>query len=170
MTFSQGCSLAAAVLLLHAVETPHLPPPFKAAIFICGGASFHVAESVGYTIQPETKERDIQGRKALESQSDSAAILAQGSNRWSGTQKGGLSEEELREEIQGPLKIEIPTVHIYGDKDPRYQAGVQLSALCRVDRRKTFNHEGGHEIPRKDSVSRKIAWLVQWVLEEAGLD
>ena len=169
MGFSQGCALAASVLLLHAAETPLLPPPFKAAIFICGGAPLSIPESLGYTIHHAAKERDDQSRVALASQADSASILAQGSDRWTGSQSGGLSEDELRAEIQGSLKIGVPTVHIYGDKDPRYPAGVQLSALCEEGRRKTYNHEGGHEIPRKDVISRKLAWLVRWAVEEAEL-
>lgn len=102
-------------------------------------------------------------------QASSEAILAQGANRWDNTKKMELSDEELRAEIQGPVKIDIPTVHIYGDKDPRYAAGVQLSAFCNQDKVKTFNHEGGHDIPRKDAVSRQIALLVAMALEEADL-
>lgn len=169
LAFSQGCVLAASALLLHTVETPHLPLPFKAAAFICGGPSFQVAESVGYVMRPETRVRDMQSRMELALQASSEAILAQGANRWDNTKKMELSDEELRAEIQGPVKIDIPTVHIYGDKDPRYAAGVQLSAFCNQDKVKTFNHEGGHDIPRKDAVSRQIALLVAMALEEADL-
>lgn len=169
LAFSQGSALASSALLLHAAETPHLPLPFKAAVFICGGPLFSVAESVGYVLREETKARDMQSRKDLGQQASTEAILAKGADRWDGLKKTGLSEDELRAEIQGPVKIDIPTVHIYGDKDPRYAAGVQLSAFCSQDKVRTFNHEGGHDIPRNDVVSRKIALLVTRALEEAGI-
>lgn len=169
LAFSQGSALASSTLLLHAAETPHLPLPFKAAVFICGGPLFSVAESVGYVLREETKARDMQSRKDLGQQASTEAILAKGADRWDGLKKTGLSEDELRAEIQGPVKIDIPTVHIYGDKDPRYAAGVQLSAFCSQDKVRTFNHEGGHDIPRNDVVSRKIALLVTRALEEAGI-
>lgn len=167
MMFSQGCMLASSSLLLQAAHEPGSPPLFKAAIFICGGPSLHTAESVGYHISPEMRERDEQSRDALDKQADVEAILAQGSERWGGADYiNGKSEEQLREEFQGPCKISIPTAHIYGDKDPRYPAGVMLSAVCDPAKRKTYNHEGGHEIPRKDAVSRRIAMLVRWALEQ----
>lgn len=169
MMFSQGCTLGLSSLLLQGAEEPHKPLPFKAAIFICGGPSFDIAQSVGYQVSEEMKERDRQSRLSLDLQADTSAILAQGAARWTGGHTGGLSEDDLRAEIQGPFKIDIPTVHIYGNKDPRYLAGVQISAFCNPEKRKAFNHEGGHEIPRRDAVSRRIAMLVEWVLEEADL-
>lgn len=169
LSFSQGCALVFSTLLVHAAKTPHLPLPFKAAVFICGGPVFTVAESVGYVMPEETKARDMQSRKDLKVQASSEAILAQGANRWAGTNKLAVSDEDLRAEIQGPVKIDIPTVHIYGDKDPRYAAGVQLEAFCNLDKARSFNHEGGHDIPRRDVISRQIAWLVRTALEEAGL-
>lgn len=38
MGFSQGAALAAALLIHHAKENPTSPPPFRAAVFLCGGA------------------------------------------------------------------------------------------------------------------------------------
>ncbi|PKX98022.1 putative EF-hand calcium-binding domain protein [Aspergillus novofumigatus IBT 16806] len=72
---------------------------------------------------------------------------------------GAVDEEELRGEIRGPFKVGIPTVHVYGSKDPRYAAGVQLSGICEPGKRRVFDHGGGHEIPRTDRVSRTIADL-----------
>ncbi|KAF7587314.1 hypothetical protein BBP40_007399, partial [Aspergillus hancockii] len=78
MAFSQGCALAAATLLLHAHETPLSPPPFKAAIFICGGPPLAILEEVGYEIPAEVRERDLLSRQKLAAQADSKAILAKG--------------------------------------------------------------------------------------------
>ncbi|OOQ91704.1 putative EF-hand calcium-binding domain protein [Penicillium brasilianum] len=168
MMFSQGCVLGSAALLLHQEETPHLPAPFKAAIFICGGPSMPVLEELGFHVSAKARERDVLSRNALTQQAGNSAILAQGAKRWTGLESlnGGLSEDELRSEIECPFRIDIPTVHIYGSKDPRYAAAMHLSAICLPERRRTYNHEGGHDIPRSKEVSDSIADLIRWALAE----
>lgn len=168
MGFSQGTIIASAYLLLHQEETPHLPPPFKAAIFTCGAVSLNLLEEVGYNITSEMKHRDAASRKALSSMGSSQSILQSGGNRWQGDVNAkGLSEDQVREEVGGgPVKITIPTAHVYGAKDPRYSAGVQLSGICDAEKRRTFDHGGGHELPRKTVVSTAVAELVEWALSE----
>ena len=170
MMFSQGCALGTAMLLLHQAQDPTQPPPFKAAIFICGGPPLKLLESIGFEVSDAVKERDRAGREALATQAHSAAILARGSARWMGdaSRGGAVDEEELRGAIRGPFTVGVPTVHVYGSKDPRYAAGVQLSGICEPGKRRVFDHGGGHEIPRTDRVSRTIAELVRWVLLEAS--
>lgn len=215
LTFSQGAALAAGMLLVHEMESQarsHFPeaetetrhghadkstrkPPFKSAIFICGGAPLALLEHVGYIIHAATKERDLASRVALSSMADSAAILSRGSARWTANgldmtfpsttasspynynqlSNGSLQltfnkEDEIRREIsrRGGVKISIPTVHIYGERDPRYIAGIQLSEVCEKTRRKVYNHGGGHEIPRFEAVSGAIADLVRWAVRAAG--
>lgn len=169
LMFSQGCVLGSSMLLFHQEETPHLPLPFKAAIFVCGGASLSVLEEMGFHVSVAARERDLASRSALAAQAGSSAVLSQGSSRWTGLGAlyGGLSEEELRDEIASPYRIDVPTVHIYGSKDPRYAAGVHLSGVCEPSKRRVFDHGSGHEIPRNEAVSTSIAELVQWVLAQA---
>lgn len=171
LMFSQGCVLGSSALLLHQEETPHLPPPFKAAIFVCGGASLSVLEEMGFHVSAQARERDLASRSALALQAGSPAVLSRGSERWTGlgALDGGLSEEELRSEISCPYRIDVPTVHIYGSKDPRYAAGVHLSGVCEPAKRRVFDHGGGHEIPRAEAVSGSIAELVKWALAQADL-
>ncbi|KNG80569.1 putative EF-hand calcium-binding domain protein [Aspergillus nomiae NRRL 13137] len=175
LSFSQGCSLAALTLLLHAHETPHAPPPFKAAIFICGGAPLPLLEELGYNITPEMQAQDAASRKKLSIQADSASILAKGADRWSGSDDAGevIDEERIRGEIErcanGAVKIGVPTVHVYGRKDPRFAAGVLLSGVCEESNRRVFDHGGGHDIPRTSVVSDRLAELVRWVLQEGSL-
>ncbi|KAJ5579528.1 uncharacterized protein N7459_005513 [Penicillium hispanicum] len=170
MAFSQGCVVASSLLLFHQEETPHLPPPFKAAMFICGGGPLYILEELGFHVSAEAKERDAASRAALNKQAGSTAVLAQGGDRWTGLESldGGLSEEQLRNEITCPTRISVPTVHVYGTKDPRYAAGVHLSGICDPAKRRTYNHGGGHEIPRTKMVSLTIANLTEWVLAEAN--
>ncbi|KAL4933046.1 putative EF-hand calcium-binding domain protein [Aspergillus undulatus] len=185
------------------------PPPFKSAIFICGGAPHQLLEEIGYSISPLTKARDDESRAVLSSMASSESILSRGSARWTGspldfsiqnpyptplatpTHNLGLSlspftfepqphthnnthldslslsfhaEDEIRREIVGSVKVSIPTVHIYGERDPRYVAGIQLSEVCVKKKRKVYNHGGGHEIPRYEAVSGAIADLVRWAV------
>lgn len=62
------------------------------------------------------------------------------------------------------ITIRIPTVHIYGQKDPRDKASLLLSEFCDdgKGRKKIFGHPGGHEIPRHRNVSEEIAELIEW--------
>ncbi|PLN79540.1 putative EF-hand calcium-binding domain protein [Aspergillus taichungensis] len=172
LTFSQGCALAASALLLHEAEEPHRPPPFKAAIFICGGSPLPIMESVGYAISARAWDLDQRTSEALMAQADAESILAQGSSRWSGGRYllGGMSEDEVRREISGgPVKIGIPTVHVYGAKDPRFVASLQLLETCVAERRRVYDHGGGHEIPRLEAVSTTIVNLIRWALKEGGV-
>lgn len=67
--------------------------------------------------------------------------------------------------IPPSMTIRIPTVHIYGVKDPRAKASLLLSEFCDNEngRKKIFGHPGGHEIPRHRNVSEEIAELVEWI-------
>ena len=169
MTFSQGTLLASSALLLHEAETPHLPPPFKAAVFICGGPSLDTLQSLGFTISQAAWDRRSTTRKQLEEQANTSAILRSGANRWTGTAEPAISVEEARREIHGPYQISVPTVHIYGSNDPMYIPGITLSGLCDENKRKAYNHGGGHEIPRKTDVTEQIAGMVRWALVEADV-
>ncbi|KAL4806218.1 serine hydrolase FSH [Aspergillus unguis] len=199
MAFSQGTALAAGILLEHeyqkqqqqqqqSLDMSTVPdPPFKSAIFICGGAPLSFLEDIGYTIPRVTKERDRLSRKELAWAASSERILAAGPERWTTampyTSAPPLSYQplqfqttfdlnEIRAEISGPVKISVPTVHIYGERDPRYIAGLQLAEVCehKGGKRKVYNHGGGHEIPRFEAVSGAVADLVRWGVSAALID
>ncbi|KAL5047666.1 hypothetical protein BDW71DRAFT_206411 [Aspergillus fruticulosus] len=198
-----------------------VPPPFKSAIFICGGAPLTLLERIGYNIPEITKARDLASRSALAQMAGSETVLDKGSARWTASppippnldmsmdlgfglfnlnpypspthdlddnnintlQLTFNKEDEIRREISGPfhplpslgsnaslnrrVKIKIPTVHIYGERDPRYIAGIQLSEVCEKRSRKAYNHGGGHEIPRFEAVSGAMADLVRWAVRAA---
>ena len=61
------------------------------------------------------------------------------------------------------LQISIPTVHIYGSQDPRYPASIQLAQFCEPTVRRTYDHGGGHDVPRSRQVSENIATLLKWI-------
>ncbi|PWY91352.1 EF-hand calcium-binding domain protein [Aspergillus sclerotioniger CBS 115572] len=169
MMFSQGCAVGSTFSLLHRFEEPGRPLPFKAAIFICAGVPLKIMEKVGYEIAPEVWDKDILTRKALMAQADASAILSQGSSRWQGGNVFSASVEDIRKEITpSEVQINIPTVHIYGEKDPRWSAGIQLSQACDPAKRKLYDHGGGHDIPRTREVTNNLEELVRWALREGG--
>ena len=98
MMFSQGCILGASMLLRHQIQNPHQPPPFKFAIFICGGAPLREMESLGYSITPNVWERDRLSKYALHYKAGLSAILSQGSARWTEVDTS-ITAEDLAEEI-----------------------------------------------------------------------
>ena len=169
LMFSQGCALISALLLYHQAETPHLPFPFKVAIFICGGAPLDVIEDVGIHVSPEARRWDEASKVGLMQQASSEAILRLGAERW-GKQAFDPAAPHDPSNIFGinctlipeAKLIPIPTVHIYGAHDPRYPASVTLAHLCNRLVSKVYDHGGGHDIPRKTEVSKKIAELVEW--------
>ncbi|KAJ6093452.1 hypothetical protein N7486_008741 [Penicillium sp. IBT 16267x] len=167
MGFSQGTILASTYLLFHEEETSHLPAPFKVAIFHCGGVSLQVLQELGFNITSAMYDRDLKSRNALVSSASAEAILRMGTSRWQGDNSGGgLTEQAIRDEIKGPVQISIPTVHVYGVKDPRYAAGVQLSGVCDPANRRCYNHGGGHEIPRQSAVTNTLVELFEWAMEK----
>jgi pimeloyl-ACP methyl ester carboxylesterase len=66
------------------------------------------------------------------------------------------------------FRIDMPTVHIYGRKDPRCPAALQLALMSAADQRLVYDHGGGHEIPRTTPVSEAIADAVCWLEARLG--
>ena len=168
INFSQGGALVSSLLLYHQAETPHLPPPFKVAIFICCGAPLDCVEDVGVYVSPEAREWDESSKAQLMEKASSDSILRLGTKRWG--EGFDPSKPHDISNIFGinftmmpdNLMIRIPTVHIFGAQDPRYPASVTLAHFCDPLLEKVYDHGGGHDIPRKGDVSKKIAELVEW--------
>lgn len=186
MGFSQGCSLISSYLLYHARDAPLQPLPFKAAIFLCGGLPLAALEDLGL----EVSERawDINDRTA-KSLAHKAGMLAEwaknidlvkpGVGLWDDT-SDLLHDPSQRDNIDDAdffgldytsfprdLRIDIPTVHVVGGKDPRWPSGMQLARFCeQVTTQAVFDHGGGHEIPRSSFVSLRIAQMVEGVVAD----
>ncbi|KAL9600260.1 MAG: hypothetical protein Q9219_003304 [cf. Caloplaca sp. 3 TL-2023] len=179
MCFSQGCSLIASFCLYHQAETPNQPLPFKVAIFICGGVPLQVLEDVGIDVSQEAWDMNEESSKALAEQASSDAILKSGLNRWvnaSGATSNGDVPLDPKNvfgldftTMPKHLRIPLPTVHVYGNKDPRCPSSLQLTQFSDPKLRRTYDHGGGHDVPRKTEVSDNIAWLVEWSAMAAGI-
>ncbi|KAK4165144.1 putative serine hydrolase [Cladorrhinum sp. PSN259] len=179
--FSQGCSLVASYLLYHALESPEAPLPFKAAIFICGGLPLNVLEDIGVPVSQKAHEVNrVSGNLlkakagALNEWASNLDKIKPGVGLWDDT-TGLLHDPNVMpddEDVFGldftkipkGLRIKIPTVNIYGGKDPRWPSSVQLAKFC-VDTR-CYDHGGGHDIPRSTQVSLDIAKLVEELARE----
>jgi pimeloyl-ACP methyl ester carboxylesterase len=174
MCFSQGCSLASSLLLYNQTQHPKSPPLFKAAMFICGGVPLDVLSSLGIDVTDEARQLDDSSKVALQQMASSEAILRDGYDRWRGgfdpfaaDPENGTGERKTVfgidvARIPKEMKIPIPTAHVYGAQDPRFPASVTLAQFCDDAVRRTYDHGGGHEIPRKRDVSETMAELVEW--------
>ncbi|KAK1771337.1 family of serine hydrolases 1 [Phialemonium atrogriseum] len=174
--FSQGCALVMSFLLYHARETPREPLPFKSAIFICGGVPFPVLEDLGLPVPQRARDINDETVRVLKEKAgrlvqmaanpdqiqrgvglwdDSAGLLHDPTVMPSMSDVFGLDFTAFPEDV----RIKIPTVHIYGAKDPRWPASLQLAFFCKY--RRMYDHGGGHDIPRSSEVSNAIAELIK---------
>lgn len=186
--FSQGCSLTATMALYHAMNSnnPEVEPlPFRAAIFICGGVPFPALEDMGLGVSPYAHQVNQYTGALLNNATVRLAELAQnlslikrGVGLWEYGADKNLHNPESRPQRNDVFgldytkfpenaRIKIPTVNIYGSKDPRWPAGIQLAEFC--DDSVEFDHGGGHDIPRSTEVSNKIADMVREVIERAQM-
>ncbi|KAI4180006.1 MAG: hypothetical protein L6R41_007515 [Letrouitia leprolyta] len=184
MCFSQGCSLIASFILYHQAETPDQPLPFKCAIFICGGVPLQVVEDLGIEVSEEAWSMNEKSSAALAEQASSESILKSGVKRWGNNNAEGVIAQNNNDDNDGRdvlsslnpenvfgldfsrmpkhVRLPLPTVHVYGNLDPRCPASLQLAMFSDPSWRKTYDHGGGHDVPRKSDVSESIAQLVEW--------
>jgi len=176
MGFSQGCAVISSFLFYHQVEKPGIPPPFKVAVFICGGVPLAVLDDLCIEVSQKARDVDDRSRQQLSEQAGSinAMDLRRGNDRWTGTgdettpgvTDGAVDPKNIfgldTTAVPDDLKIKVPTIHVYGAKDPRRPASLQLAYLCDSSKRKIFDHGGGHDIPRTKVVSEGIAELMNW--------
>lgn len=174
--FSQGCSLVGSFLMYHYRETPDEQLPFKAAIFTCGGLPLGVLEDLNIPVSQKAHDINDETVRIMKAKAGTLTTLAAnldqikpGMGLWSDT-TGLLHDPNVLPDesdvfgldftqIPQDVRIKIPTVHVYGAKDPRWPASMQLAYFC--ENRKMYDHGGGHDIPRSTEVSKKIAALVQ---------
>ncbi|KAK5989547.1 Esterase alnB-like protein [Cladobotryum mycophilum] len=187
--FSQGCSLAATMALYHAFESATAIAdggnekqrlPFSAAIFICGGVPLPALEDMRLEVLPHAYDinqrtgkllHDTAGR--LNELAANLRLIKHGVGLWDMNTSQLVHNPTVRPDrndvfgldftkFPTSVRIKIPTVHIYGSKDPRWPAGIQLAEFC--DDRLEYDHGGGHDIPRSTEVSSKIARMIEQLM------
>ncbi|EHA47285.1 hypothetical protein MCOR27_008592 [Pyricularia oryzae] len=181
LCFSQGCALVGSYLLYHARETPDAPLPFKSVIFICGGMPFDALEDLGIRVSQRAHDINDRTSKALKAKAAELQNLAKNPDKivpgvglWDNTLDLCHDPRKMPNptDVFGldfttfpqDLRITIPTVHIYGGKDPKWPSSMQLAYFC--NNRKMYDHQGGHDVPRSTEVSLRIAQLVRDVIAQ----
>ncbi|KAK8868806.1 Serine hydrolase FSH [Apiospora arundinis] len=168
LMFSQGCALVSSYMLYQQWYEPEAPPPFQFAMFICGGVPITALKDLGVHVSQEVEDLDVRTKKQLLEKTTAEVTR----DRWQLTDYASVVRRAQFDSddcfglnlnrIPAELKIRIPTVHVFGEKDPRLPASIQLAGLCDPYIRKVYNHGGGHEIPRAKEVSEELAQLLQW--------
>lgn len=169
MMFSQGCAVVLSLWLYHQSVSPDTPFPFKMAIFICGSAPVSAIPDLRIGIPDLSKPYNLP--PCPQSTSPSATFTI-GSDQWISSRPNQTGNIDLGQtdpipdlncgQIPAKFILSIPTVHIYGSRDPVCPTSIQLAQLCESKFRKLYDHEGGHEIPRRSDISRAIAELIEW--------
>ncbi|KAJ6184951.1 hypothetical protein N7519_006252 [Penicillium mononematosum] len=139
-------------------ERPTEPLPFKAVVFICGGPVFSVLEGLGMTISDEVHDDPEMGKGPMD------YFRGNGDTDLHLDPSAPIDPSNVfgLDTIQTPqnLRIEIPTLHVYGRVDPRLPASLQLLYLSESTKRLAYQHEGGHNIPRSSAAAERIARLI----------
>lgn len=186
--FSQGCSLASTMALYRSMEEVlshgdfygEPPLPFGAAIFICGGVPLPALEDMGLPVSTRAHEINQSTGALLNGTAGRLAefaanlkLIKRGVGLWDDNNDLLVHDPRQRParsdvfgldftEFPASARIRIPTAHIYGSKDPRWPAAIQLAEFC--DDRIEYDHGGGHDIPRSTEVSVKIADMLRQVV------
>lgn len=194
MGFSQGASLAASILLQRQLDHPSKPPQFHFAIFICGllpfspHTDFHKELYDGFRHQavnsPITSldekvpldrsafNSDIEWTSAVSSaitKRPSAAVAQQVIAMFESLR--GNSRQSMPtawHPLWDDPRIDMPTAHIIGAKDSWMPQSLLLKDFCVESQSRLFDHRGGHEVPRSESVAKGIADCIVWAADKAN--
>lgn len=177
------------MILHHQIEHPDKPPLFRAAIFLCSPLPFSLSLHHGVdvrqyfgvpTSQPLSPARPLevpenlipesyylqQNGKESNGNKFASASLTDGFKPpgvETGGDEGGPYYNMFHPSVD-MQRIAIPTAHIYGQKDSWRFHSLDLIAFCK--RPITFQHDGGHEIPR--SASEEICDTIEELMARAG--
>ncbi|KAJ5151388.1 uncharacterized protein N7482_010640 [Penicillium canariense] len=187
LCFSQGCAVAASLIVAHQNETPELALPFRAVIFICGGPPLPILADWGLPIPRAAWEVHERTARELWEQATAkqAQLLARRAKAQSSFSSSAGEAGRLESDRDDPwtlpainpcdafgldltrfpesCRLHLPTVHIYGRQDPRCPSAWQLALLSDPTDRLVYDHGGAHEIPRTTRVSEAIAGAVAWL-------
>ncbi|KAI1214241.1 serine hydrolase FSH [Annulohypoxylon truncatum] len=166
IAFSQGVTVVSGFLLYRQWYDPELSPAFKFAIFISGSISLKVLKDIG---APVSKEAETAITQAVLQRDQvlgplSAHVTKARRAVFNSDDCFGLNLNRLPLE----LKIRIPTVHIWGEKDPLFPSSIHLAGLCDPYIRKIYTHSGGHEIPQEENELMQITPLIEWCIHRGS--
>ncbi|XXG98849.1 Serine/threonine-protein kinase [Hypoxylon texense] len=164
LAFSQSAALVSSFLLYRQWYDHELPPPFKFAIWISGSVPLQVLKDLGVPV-PEAE--GVVAQATLQRDRGLGPSLAHAAKArravFDSDDCFGLNLNKIPLE----LKIRIPTVHVWGEKDPLFPGSVHLAGLCDPYIRKIHVHQGAHEFPRDGTELTELASLVEWCVHRA---
>lgn len=185
--FSQGASLAASFILECQTMRPTQPLPFRFAMFICSSLPFSSSLDYGIDVTElfAAFEQRLAWKQGPEQPVEEQKGYFQsygclGLGRSPASESSDDSDEDDPRLESGPARIyswhpllnssriKIPSAHIYGRRDPYISQSKELVNFCSPDLRMTFDHGGGHEIPRSTHVAEKIVAMIERMVEHAG--
>ncbi|OTA90458.1 hypothetical protein M434DRAFT_397990 [Hypoxylon sp. CO27-5] len=172
--FSKSSSIVVALLLYHARDVANgsqKPLPFKSAVFINGNLECSVLEDLGLPVTKEAKDTQAKVEEMVKAKVDAmsnlASSLVKPSGLWDDTSQLLHDPDSLPPpsncfgldftSFPPESFINIPTVHMYGGKDPIFTSSIQLAYLCDPKKRVMYDHEGGHDVPRTPDVVADMA-------------
>ncbi|KAI2621829.1 serine hydrolase FSH [Hypoxylon sp. NC1633] len=165
IAFAQGAALVSSFLLYRQWYDHELPPAFGFAIFIGGNIPLGVLKDLGVPVSNETEgvvaEAERQRDRGLGPSLTHAAKARRAV--FNSDDCFGLNLNKMPLE----LKIRIPTVHVWGERDPLFPTSTQLAGLCDPYIRKIQVHGGAHEVPRDGKELTELAELVEWCIQRA---
>ncbi|GAB1312342.1 EF-hand calcium-binding domain protein [Madurella fahalii] len=151
--FSEGAALAASLLLSD--ESPAAEPRFKVAILfnsvvpLVPSGSDRLGASLSETVHGH--QDSYLDLLLPEEQRDSATEQ----------ERSAVLSQALCFSPKGSPKISIPTVHVIGERDPFAESSRVVVDLCIRDTAQVIIHDGGHELPRDNSVLDRCAELIE---------
>ncbi|KAI1126256.1 serine hydrolase FSH [Nemania abortiva] len=163
--FSQGAALLSGYLLYHQWYGHEHDPPFRFATFISGSISLAVLRDLGTPV-PSAADRvveEIELRRQGNLDPSPSHISLARQAIFNSDDCFGLNLNKVPLE----LKIRIPTVHVWGAKDPAFPASIHLAGLCDPYIRKIYIHGSAHEVPQGIEDTQQLGQLVLWCMQRA---
>lgn len=59
------------------------------------------------------------------------------------------------------LRLNLPTVHVYGEADKVYEGAKKMADLCDPSQREVCSHAGGHEVPRSNNDTLRLKRMIE---------
>ncbi|KAI8623317.1 serine hydrolase FSH [Xylariaceae sp. FL1651] len=165
IAFSQGAALVSSYLLYQQWYEHEQAPPFKFAGFMSGSIPLDVLKSLGAQVsraaervveETELRRQGVLG--PLPSHVSRARLAIFNSDDCFGLNLNKMPLE---------LKIRVPTIHVWGQRDPEFPASIHLAGLCDPYIRKMHTHGDAHEVPQGVEDVSQLAQLILWCMQRA---
>ncbi|KAI1826071.1 serine hydrolase FSH [Xylaria intraflava] len=160
--FSDGATLVSSYLQHRQWYSDEESQPFKFAIFISAGVSLSVLGDLGacaaIRVVQEAELRCRDGLSPLPAHASQKERAMYDSDHCFGLNLNRVPRE---------FKIRIPTVHVWGTKDPCFPAYIHLVGLCDPYIRQVYQHHDAHEVPQKREDTDRLGPLFVWCMRRA---